>query len=79
MGAAPQVEAAPVGLEVHPLPVATEVQQVQLPDGMRVVLMVKTPQGISGYFFSAEHARTLAAQLAELAGASEAGLFVAGG
>jgi len=70
----PQGQPLPFGL----LPVTTRVMTASTPVGDRVVLVVETPQGTSGFFLDAGHARALSGELATAAGAAASGLTVVG-
>lgn len=68
--------AAGVRMEFGPLPTSTDVQPFQTHEGARVLVVLKTPQGINGYFLSPDHARALAEKLTECAAAAGSGLVL---
>lgn len=70
----------PQPLQFAPVPVSTAIAVVQTPqDGGRVLITFHTPQGVQGYFLSAEHARELVQQLDAAATGAATGLIIANG
>lgn len=63
-----------------PAPVQTAVfGPVDTPDGPRICLIVTSSNGTFGFYFDANHAKTVAAQLEQFATQLETGLILPGG
>jgi hypothetical protein len=64
-------------IQVGPLPVQTSTAVAQTTDGPLIAMQFQTPQGVSVFFLSVDHAKQMIAELEKATAIAPSGLVIA--